>query len=205
MDEKKEKILLVARNLFGQYGLRSVTMDEIAVETGMSKKTIYQVFKDKKSLIKEVINYEIERMRNRILEAIKNKNLNPIERTIEIHKLIIQMQRNYPPQLERDLQRLYPDIIDEIQSRVMEQMRKAIIDNLKNGIAQGYFREDLNPEIIAGFQMVRSQFYRLRHQMPFLSDYSNEEIVKELLKYHLHGICSNKGLEFLQTINFDML
>ena len=205
MEERKEKILLVARQLFSQYGLKSVTMDEIAVETGMSKKTIYQVFKDKKSLVAEVINYEIDRTRTIIQGIIESKELNPIERTIEIHKLIMQIQRTYPPQLERDLQRLYPDIIAQIQSKVMDNMRRAIVDNLRNGIEQGYFRHDLNPDVIAGLQLARSQFYRTRQQMSFLSDYSNEFILKELLKYHLHGICSTKGLEFLQTINFETL
>lgn len=203
MDNRKEKILSVARELFGQYGLKSVTMDEIAFATGMSKKTIYQIFQDKKSLVKEVIDFEMNRIKQEIMAIYQQQNLNALERTIEIHKLIIRMYKSYPPQLERDLQRHYPDIIKEIHTNMMKEMFEAIVKNLKHGIREGYFRNDLKPEIIAGLQMVRAQFLRLRLNFSFIPDIPNEQIHKELLLYHLHGICSKKGLEYLRTINLN--
>ncbi len=203
MDERKEKIILTARRLFVNYGIRNVTMDEIAVETGMSKKTIYQIFSDKKELIREVMHYEIDRLQQAIMQIINDATLNPIDKNIKINGLIIQMAKSYPSQVERDLNRFYPEIAYELRKNMMDRMFRSIVENLKKGIADGYYRSDLNPEIIAGLQMTRSEYIRHKNENPYLDAFSVEQVLKEILKYHLYGICSPKGLEYLKTINFD--
>ncbi len=203
MDERKEKIILTARRLFVNYGIRNVTMDEIAVETGMSKKTIYQIISDKKELIREVMHYEMDLLQQSIMQIINDDSLNPIDKNIKINGLIIRMAKNYPSQVERDLNRFYPDIAEELRKNMMDRMFRSIVENLKKGIAAGYYRSDINPEIIAGLQMTRSAYIKQKDNNPYLASFSVEQILKEILKYHLYGICSSKGLEYLKTINFD--
>ena len=200
MDSKKQKIIQIAAELIRSYGIRGVTMDEIAMQAGVSKKTIYQYFQDKKDLIKQIILWELEKTEAQINAILQRPDLNSIDKSLEVHKLILEMHRNHPPVIEHDLRRLYPDIFDEVRLFVKKKMYSAVVNNLEDGKREGLIRKDLNSEIIAAMQITRQEALRMSQDL--LKDYSLETILKEVIKYHLYGITTDKGRQYLKTLNF---
>jgi len=199
LTEKQRQIIDIAKHLFFQYGLRSVTMDEIALQTGISKKTLYQNFKDKETLIEKIILNEMEKVKVLINEILSEKGLNAIDRTVKIYGLLSELHKKHPPILEHDLQRYYPEIFSTIRKFRNGNMYKAIVDNLEDGKAEGLFREDLNSEIIALLQINRGGI--LRESFGLKDKYGAEELVRQSLIYHLYGICSDKGRQYIEKLN----
>ncbi len=195
---KKQAIINVAKELFVQYGFKNVTMDEIARTAGVSKKTIYQYFKDKKDLVHEIIIYEINRAKQQVDEILNRKDLNSIDKTIKVHELILSVKRRQPPMVIHDLERQYPDLLEEVKKFSHEQIKQAIINNLEQGKKQGLIREDLNTEIIAQLQINRYEALKLNQ--PFADKYPIETVLKEILKYHLYGITSEKGRQYIEKL-----
>lgn len=197
-NDKKQVIIDVAKELFVEYGFKNVTMDEIARKAGISKKTIYQHFKDKKDLVREIIFYELDRAKKQVDQILNRKDLNSIDKTIKVHELILSVKRRQPPMVIHDLERQYPDLLEEVKKFSHKQIKQAIIDNLEQGKKQGLIRQDLNSEIIAQLQINRYEALKLNQ--PFVENYSIETVLKEILKYHLYGITSAKGRQYIENL-----
>ncbi len=195
MAEEKEKLIIErARELFLLYGLKSVTMDDLSRELGMSKKTLYQYFTDKKNLIEKILNREIGRLIERF-ETLFDENKNALEILVNIQNEILNFVKRQPPNVKYDLRKYYPDLWEKIRSRQFDEMFKAIVKILKQGIKQGLFRKDLQPEIIAALQVKRSEILNTKEFEELTRNFSKEEILNQVFKYHIHGICSPKGIK----------
>ena len=198
MEITKEILLEKVRDLYLKYGIRSVTMNDIARELGISKKTLYIHFEDKKDLVTNIVFSEFEKIQFQIKE-ISKKDKNAIEISLKISRFIVDMRNNYTPTLEYDLRKYYPDIFRKIQKIQKENMYKSIIYNMKIGIEQGLFRKDLIPEIIANIQVQRMEIIT-ETNFKEMKKYSVKQVLSEVFKYHLHGICSQKGLDYLEKM-----
>lgn len=191
------EILEKVRNLYHKYGIKSVTMDDVARELNVSKKTLYQCVTDKEDLVRKVVNLEFteaEKEINKILE----KETNAIEISYKISEKMRKKISTYPSTVEYDLNKYYPEIYSELIKRRRDKMLNSFIKNMNLGISQGYFRKDLKTEIIAHIQVVRIE---ANHDEMYntLKKYSVSEIFREVYIYHLRGICSQKGIDYLEN------
>ncbi len=197
METNVENIIKTVNELYQKYGIRSVTMDDVARKIGISKKTLYQIVPDKSSLVKKVMFSYLEKMRQHVKE-IEQRKLNAIEHSLEVNKLINKIITYHNPAMEYDLKKYYPAIHNALIEKRRETMYKSIVKNMNKGIKEGLFRSDLKVEIIAKLQILRSdanidcEFYDLSKK------YKPHEIFNEVYIYHLRGICSIKGLNFLE-------
>ncbi len=196
---RKEEILRTACSLFMDYGIRSVTMDDLAKELNISKKTLYQEFSDKATLVKEIAQIELQKISEGI-EKILSESLNAIERMIKINIFLIDMKKRAPKNVKYDLSKYYPKISKKLLESVELQMFKAVVRNHKQGIAEGFIRKEINPEIIATLQVIRANYSKTISE--FLEDYDDEEILREVFDYHIRGIATPEGLAFYEE-NYD--
>jgi len=191
--EKIDEILEKSKELFMKYGLRSITMDEIARELNISKKTLYAHFKDKAELIKTITDSEINRM-HCSMDKMIDENDNVIDRMIKINKHIIDMQKNTPENVKFDLEKYYPEIAFEMKNKTHKKMFEAIKSLHEEGKKQKLIRDDLNSDIISTLQICRSNY--LDFIISFLPDFDFEKTFKEIFDYHIRGIATQKGLEY---------
>ncbi|MBS1486885.1 MAG: TetR/AcrR family transcriptional regulator [Bacteroidetes bacterium] len=150
--EIKEKILEGSEKLFMKYGVRSITMDDIARHLSVSKKTLYQYFVDKDELVMMVSKKYMAANKARHDEMVKTSE-NAID---ELHKLSVCMREslgaiNAP--LLFDIQKYHPKAWSIWQTHKLDFIYNSVVRNLKQGIKDGHFREDLNPHIIASLRM----------------------------------------------------
>lgn len=170
-------------------------MDDIARELGLSKKTLYQYFTDKNELVLAVFEHEKE-FRQKCMETIFNKEMNAIEQTLEINKHVAKMLKEYNQALDYDLKKYYPDIFESRKKEIVLNMYQRQLANLKKGIAEGLYRNDLNSEYIARLFILRIVNM---HDVPGFqtADFFTPEFFKEVFIYHIRGIANEKGFKVL--------
>ena len=198
MEKDKSHIIEKVKELYSRYGIKSVTMDDVSRELGMSKKTLYEHVKDKKELVQAVVDYTMEELSSKIAVVI-NSQKNAIQISIDIQQEIAQFMSNQNPSVEYDLKKYYPDIYEKAHNKERDNMQKATIENMKIGKAEGWFRADLNIDVVSTIILSLSEMHFKEHIDNLAKDYTHKEIFYEIFSYHLRGICSPKGLEFLNT------
>ncbi|MFW5656315.1 MAG: TetR/AcrR family transcriptional regulator [Bacteroidota bacterium] len=196
MEETLKNLLYKIKEIFLRYGIKSVTMDDLARELGMSKKTLYQYVNDKNELVDKIVSLEIEGRKCEFGE-IYNRNLNAIEEVFEVNKHVLKMLKESSPAAGYDLKKYYPDLFAKVQETRRNQMLDSIINNIKKGKAEGMYREEVNEEIIARINVAR--FENLLNTDIFQpEEYNSKAFIREVLIYHIRGISNERGIEILQ-------
>lgn len=182
-------------SLFTHYGIRSITMDDIARELGISKKTLYHDFEDKHDLIKRAIDYDIV-LNRKFLEEVHRTDFNAIEELFYVNDRIYQDRVSYSPTFYYDLKKYYPDLYKKWLDEKRQNMFDLIVSNLKKGKGEGVFRKDIHEESIGKLYMARMEMLN-KHEISDVLQTVTTEFVQEIFIYHLHGICNETGLKSL--------
>jgi len=195
MTKELENILLKVLDLYNKYGVKSVTMDDVARELGISKKTLYQYVENKSDLVSKVIDYGLDQ-KDCSFKQIAEKKQNAIEELLEVGVYIVKSFKDYNPSLEYDLKKYYPDQFSKLNEVRKERMYSSILQNIQKGKSEGLFRTDMDEEIIAKIQV--SRFLNFSSGDFLNSDEMlKPENILELFIYHIRGIANKKGLEVL--------
>ncbi len=199
-DEKQSNFLMRVYDLYNRYGIKSVTMDDVARELGISKKTVYECIKDKAHLVEDVM-FMIHNHHAQKLNELVSHDINAIEELFVVNRYMVEMMKEQNPSLGYDLRKYYPEIFKRLLAVQREKMHEAIRMNLEKGLREGLFRNDLNIEIISRMHMTRLE-YGQSADPNVLSDINSEEVMREIFIYHMHGIASPEGLiELEKQIN----
>ncbi|MGZ4008887.1 MAG: TetR/AcrR family transcriptional regulator, partial [Mucilaginibacter sp.] len=149
-----ERIILGGEELFFKAGIRSVTMDDIAKHLGMSKKTIYQFFKDKNELVMALVKMKLQEDEDQ-MSAIINKSGNVIEEMINMMKCSEEIFSRINPIVIHDLQKYHPDAWKQFQSFKADVIVRTLEDLLTKGVKQGYIRSDIDVKIMARMRVAQ--------------------------------------------------
>jgi AcrR family transcriptional regulator len=195
--EIQHKILNKAEELFLQYGVKSITMDDLAQALGASKKTLYLHVENKADLVFKTVEQHIAQEKEMIARVAESAE-NAIDEMALLAKNVIDNMSKSHPSMLYDLQKYYPKAWQLFLDFKFQVVYNAIKRNLEKGIQEGLYRPDLNPEIISRIYISRMEVVldtRLfpRTQYPFI------EVYKEQIKYHLRGISSEKGWSYLSS------
>lgn len=194
----KQKILKTAVDMFLNYGFKSVTMDDIANEMGISKKTIYVHFPNKTKLVEATTLYMFETISCGI-DHICALEKNPIEEVFDVKKFVMEHLKNEKSSPQYQLQKYYPKIFASLKSKQFEVMQGCVIENLNRGIKLGLYRDNINVNFIS--RIYFNCMVTLKDQELFpLKAFSMNTLMEYYLEYHLRGICTPKGLEKLNKI-----
>ncbi len=182
-------------NLFLKNGLKSVTMDDIARELGVSKKTVYEQFGSKENLICEVVEYHLKDAR-KLIESVERNSENAIECWMTIARDHIKLQKDFHSSILYDLQKYYPKAWKIFKEHVEGFITSHVIKKIKRGMKEGYFRKNLIPEVVAFHQLSKIENYSNPETFRKMG-YNMEDVYEEVLKLQLYGIVSKKGREYL--------
>lgn len=193
---RTSEIIVQALEVFQRFGIKSVSMDDLSRHMGMSKKTLYQHFDDKNQLVEVSLNHLLETdycsMKN-----IEEQQLNAIDQMFALYRHVSTTVRNHNPVLEFDLQRYYPQIYKKLRDRTRSQMHQIMLSNLGKGKAEGLYRSNLNENIIAKLFVLRME--NLMHtDLVSAEELYSEAFFIETYRYHLFGILSEAGLQFIK-------
>ena len=187
----RDKILGQVGSMFMKEGIRSVTMDDISKELGVSKKTIYLYFENKADLLNHFMTAHLSHQQQQ-LETIRNKAQDAIDEMFLINQHVMRMMGATNPQLIFDLQRYYPTLWTEFNNRKEEEIFQTVHSNLQRGLGEDVYRKSLNPEIIARLYVYRSMFMMDQKIMP-CGGPNAVEFIHQVLIYHMQGVMNETG------------
>lgn len=193
--ETKERIICKAQDLFFRYGFKSVSMDDIAANAGVSKKTIYRFFSDKDALINEIFGIEIKQneircvlQQNQSNDAI-HENFLSLE---DLNELLNKMN----PLLMHELEKYYPATHQKFLSHKNKFFLEIIKSNLQRGIKEGLYRPDINIDILSMFR-ISSVFLVFNNDIFPHEKYSLIQIIREITYNFLNGISTPQGQKLI--------
>jgi AcrR family transcriptional regulator len=188
--------------LFRQYGIRSVTMDDISKSLGISKKTLYEAFPSKEELLNYIIEEWIKIMQDSTCEEMALKqSANAIDEIVTILKHLSTSMHNINPIFFWELEKYYPEQAKKLNEFREKYISEKIRKNLEKGIAEKLYRSDINIDIVVMIykQLVRS-FPQLLQEDNLKDKFGVIIIMKEIYYYHLNAIVNEEGRKYLNEI-----
>lgn len=186
----KDRIQQKARELFLRYGFRSVKMDDISKELGISKKTVYQYFSDKDSLVDEVMNCEIEKIRTCL--SVENMAENAIDALLRSMQTFENQMDAMNPDILIELEKFYPVTYKKFKRFKTDFFLAAIKQNIVRGIEEGLYRPEIDADITSKLRLESAFFIFNQEHFPY-GKYNLMRVAKETLMFFIHGLVSAKG------------
>jgi len=190
-----ERIIQGGEELFLTAGIKSVTMDDIAKHLGMSKKTIYQFFKDKNELVMGLVKKKLQEDEDQMC-ALISKSGNVIEEMINMMKCSEDIFSRINPIVIHDLQKYHPEAWQQFQDFKAGVIVRTLEELLTKGIQQGYIRPDIDVKIMARMRVMQVEMGFNTNIFP-LAEFSPWKVQYQLLEHFNFGICTLKGFKLL--------
>jgi len=182
--------------MFLSVGIRSVSMDDIARELGHSKKTLYVHFPTKLKLVDRIMQHHLDRERSSI-QSLRAKAANAIDEWLLIFEHNCRFISTMHPSVIHDLQKYYPKAWSRFKEYKQEFIRHVVMENMDRGRNEGLYRADADPDIISKVYIHRLEMFADNRLFPE-SKYSKATVYATYSMYHLRGLVSMKGLDYLE-------
>ncbi|HTL06884.1 MAG TPA: TetR/AcrR family transcriptional regulator [Chitinophagaceae bacterium] len=193
--DNKERIKIQATDLFKRYGIRSVSMDDIANQLGMSKKTIYQFYADKDELVEYVINDEIHH-NEMCCQADMNQSENAVHELFLAMDMVLEMFRTMNPSVLYDMEKYHPRAFQKFLKHKNDYLYNVIRENLIRGIKEDLYRSDINIDIISRYR-VEMVMLPLNPVFQAKVKHNLAEIEEEIILHYLFGLVNMKGYKLI--------
>lgn len=194
--EARERILAKSHELFNRFGFRRVTMDEIALKTGMSKKTIYQTFSNKDEIVSAVVE---EHLKKSFItcEANSQQSENAVHEIFLNIDMVVELMSEMNPALLEDLEKFFPAVFTRLYQHKNEYIYQKVKENLERGIKEGLYRENLNIDVLSKFR-VETLFIPFNQAIYPYGKYNLAEVEIQTLELYLYGITNNEGQKLIK-------
>ena len=193
----EKSIVVTSTELFLTLGFKSVTMDDIAEEMKISKKTIYTFFANKEALVQSVV-FSMYSYITTNLAQIREKASNPISELYEVKMFIMHQLKGEKTSPQHQLRKYYPNIHKELQKKQFDFMTKSVKKSLTKGVEMKLFRPSIDIDFIS--RMYFNGMVGIKNVDMFpIEKYSPEQLMENYLDYHLRAIVTDNGMKLLSS------
>ncbi|MBL0131025.1 MAG: TetR/AcrR family transcriptional regulator [Chitinophagaceae bacterium] len=197
--EIKDRIQQKTHEMFMRYGIRSVSMDDIALQLGMSKKTLYQYFVDKDELVDAVLVDEVARGQQDCLSCF-DRSKDAVEEIFLTMKQIVEQFRNMNPMVLYDLQKFYFESFQKFLKYKNDFLFEVIHKNIERGIKEELFRPEINTDVLSKFRL-ESMMLAFNMDIFPPRKYNLAEVTREIIEHYLYGLSTLKGHKLILKYN----
>ena len=201
MDTRELEIVLGAEKLFRQHGYKRVTMDAIASALGMSKKTLYKHFDNKRDLILRIMRYNIENRKQQLCELEDNAR-DAIGEMTDMIAHVIRMFDQVGPDIFYELKHYYPKSWAVMDDFMQQHVYERLLKNIRGGREQGLYRTDFDEDILARMYVTMVRSIVVEESFPG-DKYDKKVLLKTLIEYHIRGIASEEGRRLFESYALD--
>jgi AcrR family transcriptional regulator len=191
----KQRIIEEAAVMFRTYGIRSVTMDMLANQMGISKRTIYEVFRDKDELLQGVLKWMTAKQKE-LMTKLFTESDNIIEAIFKMLKLMSDHFQKMSPAFRMDVKRYHSDIMNKLDEQSELPYYGTNSEILRKGIAEGVFRKDIDIEITNKCLLEVARMTNDKDVFP-PDSYLNKDVIRSFYINYLRGLSTNKGLDLI--------
>lgn len=198
MDEIKTQIIQLSGKLFTQYGIRSVSIDDVCKKLGISKKTFYVYFKQKEDLVSAVLTAHTEEDIRKLNKHINNSNaIDNLLIFLHHIKTMMQNQKRHPA-LIYDLQKYYSSVLEQNKGLYEQELNKVFAQNLHKGIAEGLYRDDINIDMLCVFFCSRHTTVIVSTIVKSANNENSQSVLDFFIEMLAHYIMTPQGWIYLQ-------
>ncbi len=194
---KLKEIIHQVSLLFLEFGIKSMTMDDVAKSLGISKKTLYKYVNDKNDLVFKVVN-ELIQLKQQQITDICNIKPHPIDELIAIIEFSGQEVSMIHPSVQYDLKKYYSESWKLFEIHKQDFIYNCMLDNLRKGIELSVYRKNMNPSIIARIYASKADLVFNSSLFP-PDQYDFKTVLNEMMRHHIRGIATEKGIKYLKT------
>ncbi len=192
-----EQVVQKAKKLFFSYGLKSVSMDDLAKHAGISKKTIYQSVSDKNELVEKVVE-ELLDCHSTAMQLATAEAQHAVEEVIKQVEMSFTALASVTPHFFYELEKFFPAAWQKVVDHRQQVYTPAIVKNLKRGIAEGYYREDLDIDFTAAVRL--QQITTALNPAGFTgAPVGASQLMQDFTAFYLHAIVNNNGKKIINT------
>jgi len=195
-DEKFGTMLEQIKELFFEFGIKNLNMDDISRKLGISKKTLYRYVKSKEDLIVKL--FEFEQQKWAVSSSnIGHQNINAIEKLFQVSLMIYEEMKRFNPMLMFELRKYYEHLFNEHHAQKLIHISKSMRLNLERGIEEGLYRRDLNNEAVVAIYMnylVEIHNYDLCK----MADVTFDELFRIIFENHIRAISTSEGVAYFE-------
>lgn len=195
-DPKLRAILEKTVELFAEFGIRSLNMDDISRSLGISKKTLYLYVKSKEDLIEKLFYYDDMKWNNE-MSKIKFEDLNAIDVLVQVSLMVFEEMGRFDPKIKFELKKYYEPIFNQFMARKQNQIFNQISQNIKQGIAEGLYRSDVNIDLVAGLY-VRNLVDMHKKDYCFVENITFDQVFEVMFENHIRAISSPVGIFYFE-------
>ena len=195
MEKKLQEILKNTAALFWKFGIKSLTMTDIARENMIAKKTLYTYVSDKANLVEKVLKYRLFETKGNIKDAKKSAK-NAVEEVFAIQKVLLTIIEGHNPSIDFDLRKYYPLVYHRITIEKSKELYEEMKSNIERGKKEGLFLQDIDADLIAKSRVL-FQTQRVDNEVVSFKDFSNTYALKHMVLYHMRAVCTPKGMEIV--------
>lgn len=192
------KILDASESLFRKYGIRSVTMTDIAKELGMSKKTLYVHIANKQDLVSKVMHRYIIKDKKMCL-MIEKEAKNALDALLKFTLYTQQQVNDINPSILFDLQKYHRPVWEMLDDFNRKEVLTMVEKNLNKGVTEGLYRDNLDVSLVSRLHISLMPILSNEDLFP-ANDFPTHQLHREFMRYHIHGIVSDKGRKLLKTM-----
>ena len=195
-DPKLRAILERTIELFAEFGIRNLNMDDISRSLGISKKTLYLYVKSKEDLIETLFYFDDVKWIKE-MSKIKFEELNAIEGLIQVSLLVFEEMGKLDSKTKFELKKYYEPIFSQFMARKQNQIFSQISQNIKQGISEGFYRSDVNIDLAAGLY-VRNLVEMHKKDYCFVENITFDQVFEALFEGHIRAIATPEGIAYFE-------
>ncbi len=194
-DEMRDRIIEVALNLFLKNGVRAITMDDIANNNGISKRTLYEIFKDKNNLLINCLN-RLEKIKEEAYSKNYINDVDIVDMFLHMLQYGTQMIKTINPLFVEDIKKFHYQVWQDCDQKMRAQDMKFHSFILRKGIDLKLFRADINVEVVTGILLAQMQIIADESIFPS-NKYSKHDIFENMLVNYVRGISTPAGIKLI--------
>jgi AcrR family transcriptional regulator len=195
-DPKLQEILEKTIELFFEFGIRNLNMDDISRSLGISKKTLYQYVKSKEDLIEKLFYYD-EMKWDIEMSKMKLGEMNAIEILLQVSLRVFEEMGRFNPKLKFELKKYYEHNFQQFMVRKQNHIFGQISKNIEKGIAEGLYRSDINIGLVAGLY-VRNLVMMHNNDHCFAENITFDQLFEVMFENHIRAISTPEGIAYFE-------
>ncbi len=195
-EDKLEPMLEQIKELFFEFGIKNLNMDDISHKLGISKKTLYRFVKSKEDLISQVFEYEQKNYAETV-HNIGSQGINAVEVLFKVSLNIYEGMQRYNPMLLFELRKYYEPLFNEFHAKRLAHISKSMRINLERGITEGLYRQDVNKDAVVAIYM--NHLVDIHNsEMCKMADISFDELFRVMFENHIRAISTPEGVAYFE-------
>ena len=197
-DPKEQDLIQKVGLVFIEKGMKAMTMDDIASELHVSKKTLYKYVKNRSELVTKCVKLRVHKeMENRTM--LQAAGLNAIEENLKILEFTGQVVGNANAKIHEDMEKHFPEAFAVIQDYKNNFMFNSVVRNIENGTKEGLYCSQANPKILARMYVAKIDLVFDGKTFP-KDEFNFGDVLKQIIIHNMRGLATTKGVKLLEEL-----